>query len=212
MAAMSVGQMVELFVKPGAPIYVKAFDGSTYGSEDAPVTLVIRNSRAIYYLVNAPGELGLTRAYLQGDIDSPQLDPGNPYALFGKLVDVKPYLRTPNPAQLAKALASVASHGIRRPEPPAIEGPGRMRRMSEGLLPHTRKGDAATVSYYYDQSNDFYVLFLGPSMTYTCAPCSIRPTHRSKRRRRRSSTWCWTSLRSNRATGCSTSGAVGDRW
>lgn len=169
MAAMSVGQMVELFVEPGAPIYVKAFDGSTYGSEDAPVTLVIRNSRAIYYLVNAPGELGLARAYLQGDIDSPQLDPGDPYALFGKLVDVKPYLRTPNPAQLAKALASVASHGIRRPEPPAIEGPGRMRRMSEGLLPHTRKGDAATVSYHYDQSNDFYALFLGPSMTYTCA-------------------------------------------
>lgn len=169
MAAMSVGQMVELFVEPGAPIYVKAFDGSTYGSEDAPVTLIIRNSRAIYYLVNAPGELGLARAYLQGDIDSPQLDPGDPYALFGKLVDVKPYLRTPNPAQLAKALASVASHGIRRPEPPAIEGPGRMRRMSEGLLPHTRKGDAATVSYHYDQSNDFYALFLGPSMTYTCA-------------------------------------------
>ena len=98
MVAMSVGQMVELFVKPGAPIYVKAFDGSTYGSEDAPVTLVIRNSRAIYYLINAPGELGLARAYLQGDIDSPQLDPGDPYALFGKLVDVKPYLRTPNPA------------------------------------------------------------------------------------------------------------------
>ena len=27
----------------------------------------------------------------------------------------------------------------------------------------------ATVSYHYDQSNDFYALFLGPSMTYTCA-------------------------------------------
>jgi cyclopropane-fatty-acyl-phospholipid synthase len=61
------------------------------------------------------------------------------------------------------------SHGVRRPEPPSIEGPSRIRRISEGLLPHTRAGDAATVSYHYDQSNEFYSLFLGPSMTYTCA-------------------------------------------
>ncbi|WP_289097553.1 class I SAM-dependent methyltransferase [uncultured Bifidobacterium sp.] len=169
MASMTVAQMVGLFVKPDAPIHVTAFDGSSFGDPDAPVTLTVNNSRAVYHLVNAPGELGLARAYLQGDIDSPQLVPGDPYRLFGDLVAVKPYLRTPNPAQLAHALASIASHGIRRPAPPSIEGPGRLRRLTEGLLPHSKAGDAATVSYHYDQSNDFYALFLGPSMTYTCA-------------------------------------------
>ena len=130
MASMPVAQMVELFVKPDAPIHVAAFDGSSFGDADAPVTLEIKSSRAIYYLVTAPGELGLARAYLQGDIDSPQLVPGDPYRLFGDLVAVKPYLRTPNPAQLAHAVASVASHGIRLPEPPASEGPGRLRRLA----------------------------------------------------------------------------------
>lgn len=169
MTAMTVGQMAALFIKPDAPLRIVAFDGSSYGSEDAPVTIEVRNSRAVYYLVNAPNDLGLARAYLQGDIDSPQLVPGNPYELFKNLVAVKPYLRTPSPAQLARVVASVASHGWKRPEPPSIEGPGKARRISEGLLPHTKAGDAATVSYHYDQSNDFYALFLGPSMTYTCA-------------------------------------------
>ena len=169
MAAMTVAQMIELFLKPGAPVHIESFDGSSYGSDDAPLTLQVKNSRAIYYMVNAPSELGLARAYLQGDIDSPQLVPGNPYALFKELVPLKSYLRTPNPAQLAKALASVASHGFHRPAPPDIEGPSRARRISEGLLPHSKAGDEATVSYHYDQSNEFYSMFLGPSMTYTCA-------------------------------------------
>jgi cyclopropane-fatty-acyl-phospholipid synthase len=66
-------------------------------------------------------------------------------------------------------LSTVAKHGIRHPERPAIEGPSKLRRITEGWLPHTKAGDAATVSYHYDQSNEFYRLFLGPSMTYTCA-------------------------------------------
>lgn len=169
MAAMTVAQMIELFLRPGAPLYVEAFDGSTLGFEDAPVHVQVKNSRAIYYLLNAPGELGFARAYLQGDIDFPHLNLGNPYPIFKELVPLKSYLRAPNPAKLAHALATIASHGIRRPAPPEIEGPSKLRRLSEGLLPHTKAGDAATVSYHYDQSNDFYRLFLGPSMTYTCA-------------------------------------------
>ncbi len=61
------------------------------------------------------------------------------------------------------------SHGFHRPAPPDIEGPSRARRISEGLLPHSKAGDEATVSYHYDQSNEFYSMFLGPSMTYSCA-------------------------------------------
>lgn len=167
--AMNIGQMAQLFIAPGAPVRIVAFDGSSYGDEHAPVTITVRNSRAIYYLVNSPNELGLARAYLQGDIDSEQLEPGNPYTMFKDLLAIKPYLRMPNPAQLAQVVASVASHGWKRPQAPSIELPSKTRRMTEGLLPHTKAGDAATVSYHYDLSNDFYTLFLGPSMTYTCA-------------------------------------------
>lgn len=169
MAKMTVADMIQLFLEPDAPLHVTAFDGSSLGSEDAPLTIDVRNSRAVYYMVDNPGELGLARAYLQGDIDSPQLVPGNPYEVFKMLTELKGYTRKPSPLELGKALASVASHGIRHPEPPSIEGPSRIKRLSEGLLPHSKAGDAATVSYHYDQSNEFYSMFLGPSMTYTCA-------------------------------------------
>lgn len=169
MAGMSVAQMVQLFVKPDAPLRVEAFDGSVFGPQGAPVCLQVKNSRAVYYLVNHPGELGLARAYLQGDVDSPQLIPGNPYEVFKRLTELKSYLRKPEPARLAKALATVVSHGVKFPKPPSIEGPGKLERLREGLLPHSKAGDAATVSYHYDQSNEFYAMFLGPSMTYTCA-------------------------------------------
>lgn len=169
MAGMTVAQMIELFVEPNAPLRIEAFDRSVFGPVDAPVCIKVNNSRAVYYMVDHPNELGLARAYLQGDISSPQMIPGDPYEVFKDLVNVKPYFHKPDPVGVAKALASVASHGIRHPKAPSIEGPSRLRRAAEGLLPHSKAGDAATVSYHYDQSNDFYRLILGPTMTYTCA-------------------------------------------
>lgn len=169
MARMTVAQMIQFFLRGNAPIRVEAFDGSAFGEVDAPLCLTVKNSRAVYYMLNQPNELGLARAYLQGDIDSPQLVPGNPYKVFKQLVELKPYIVMPSPLQLARIATSVMSHGIKHPQPPSIEGPGKMERIREGLLPHTKAGDAATVSYHYDQSNDFYAMFLGPSMTYTCA-------------------------------------------
>ncbi len=34
---------------------------------------------------------------------------------------------------------------------------------------HTRRQDARAISHHYDVGNEFYRLFLGPSMTYSCA-------------------------------------------
>ncbi|MCI1219997.1 MAG: class I SAM-dependent methyltransferase [Bifidobacterium sp.] len=169
MSDMTVADMIGLFADDTGQVSIRAFDGSQFGPDDAPLHLVVKNSRAIYYLVDHPNDLGLSRAYLQGDIASPELVPGDPYEVFKQLVALKGSLHRPHPIGLAKALATIAKHGVRRPAAPAIEGPSRLRRITEGLLPHTKAGDAATVSYHYDQSNEFYRLFLGPSMTYTCA-------------------------------------------
>lgn len=120
MAGMTVAQMIELFVEPNAPLRIEAFDGSVFGPVDAPVCIKVNNSRAVYYMVDHPNELGLARAYLQGDISSPQMIPGDPYEVFKDLVNVKPYFHKPDPVGVAKALASVASHGIRHPKAPSI--------------------------------------------------------------------------------------------
>lgn len=166
---MNVADMIAAFVDDDADLNVKAFDGSEFGSPDATLHLDVKNPRAVYYMLEHPNDLGLARAYVQGDIDSPDMLPGDPYAVFKQLMALKSSAHAASPTQLARIMASIASHGLRHPKAPDIEGPSRTRRMMEGLMPHSKAGDAVTVSYHYNQSNDFYRLFLGPSMTYTCA-------------------------------------------
>ncbi|WP_242900924.1 class I SAM-dependent methyltransferase [Actinomadura terrae] len=50
------------------PIRVRAWDGSTAGPSGAP-TFVIRHRRALRRLLWKPGEMGLVRAYVAGELD-----------------------------------------------------------------------------------------------------------------------------------------------
>src|SRR5919107_1834867 len=62
------------------PLRLKAWDGSEAGSADAPV-LVVRSRRALRRILWSPGQLGLSRAYVAGDIDAP----GDIFAAFTAL-------------------------------------------------------------------------------------------------------------------------------
>src|SRR3954470_791549 len=50
------------------PIRLRAWDGSEAGVPGAPV-VVIRRKRALRHIIWKPGELGVARAYVQGDLD-----------------------------------------------------------------------------------------------------------------------------------------------
>jgi cyclopropane-fatty-acyl-phospholipid synthase len=50
------------------PIRIRAWDCSEHGPPDAP-TVVVHSRRALRHLVWQPGELGLARAYVSGDLD-----------------------------------------------------------------------------------------------------------------------------------------------
>lgn len=50
------------------PVRLRAWDGTEAGPRDAPV-LVVRNRRALRRLLWAPSEVGLTRAYVAGDVE-----------------------------------------------------------------------------------------------------------------------------------------------
>src|SRR6184192_362490 len=50
------------------PVALRTWDGTRAGPVDAP-TVVLRNRRALRRLLYAPGELGLARAYVSGDLD-----------------------------------------------------------------------------------------------------------------------------------------------
>ena len=166
---MTVGEMVALFLQPDAPVRVDAFDGSSFGPEDADLRVRIVNSRCIYQLVAHPNEIGVVRAYVLGDFDVDGIDYADPYPQLRRLLDLAPYVKPITPVAVAKVLTAVASHGLHVPPVPKTEGPSKFDRIKSGLLPHTEKADSETVSFHYDLSNDFYRNFLGPTMTYTCA-------------------------------------------
>lgn len=144
---------------PDRPFTVELWDGSRVPSTRRGPVLKVHSPRAIGHLLRAPGQLGLGRAYVCGDIDVDDLD--GIVALLGRW-HAPPLGRI---SQLRLARAAVRAHGLRRPpKPPAAElrPTGRRRR-------HTKRRDAAVVRHHYDVSNEFFALFLDQSMTYSCA-------------------------------------------
>lgn len=163
----TIGEAVETLLRDGMPLRFTAYDGSSAGPEDAEFGLHLRNERGLSYIMTAPGDLGLARAYVAGDMDLVGVHPGDPYEAFSLLMNHTKFRR---PAA-AEALAIVRSLGfshLKPPPPPPQESIPRWRRMVEGLR-HSEGRDADAIHHHYDVSNAFYEHVLGPSMTYTCA-------------------------------------------
>jgi cyclopropane-fatty-acyl-phospholipid synthase len=103
-----------------------------------------------------PGELGLARAYVAGDIDvDGDLDP-----LFD--LALPPLRQLLNVNNVRSLLSVVGASAIRPLTPPSIEARPR------GAL-HSKSRDRQAVTHHYNVSNRFYEMVLGPSMTYSCA-------------------------------------------
>ncbi len=142
------------------PVLVELWDGSTIGPLQAPGVLRVRSRDALRRLLWAPDELGLSRAYVAGDLD---LD-GDVFEVLAALRDAVAL-----GARLAFRLAPRAFAAARATgafslplPPPPEEARPRGRR-------HSKERDAEVISHHYDVGNEFYELVLGPSMTYSCA-------------------------------------------
>src|SRR5881398_3352667 len=59
---------------PDRPFTIELWDGTRMPSTRHGPTLTVRSPRAIGHLLRSPGELGLGRAYVCGDIDADDLD------------------------------------------------------------------------------------------------------------------------------------------
>jgi cyclopropane-fatty-acyl-phospholipid synthase len=149
------------------PLRFTAYDGSASGPEDAPYGLHLKNERGLRYLVTAPGDLGLGRAYVSGDLDVSGVHPGDPYEALRE-IQAGLRFRRPSPGEAITLLRGLGLSHLRPPAPPAQEHLPRWRRALEGLR-HSQRRDAEVIHHHYDVSNRFYEMVLGPSMTYTCA-------------------------------------------
>jgi cyclopropane-fatty-acyl-phospholipid synthase len=142
------------------PVRFEFWDGSCAGPRDGSDVVKVLSPHALRRMIWSPGELGLGRAYVAGDLD-----------VQG---DVFTVLRT---------LRSAGSHDARPGVGAAVSALGAARRLGALALPlppppeearphgrrHSKRRDAEAISHHYDVGNDFYRLFLGPSLTYSCA-------------------------------------------
>ncbi|MGI5139532.1 class I SAM-dependent methyltransferase [Streptomyces sp. CA-106110] len=160
--------LVEQLLGVPVPVRIRAWDGSEAGPPGAPA-LVVRNRRALRRLLWKPGELGLARAWVAGDLG---VD-GDLYTaldlMSGLIWDrgedarsLARAVRDPEVRAAAGGLAKLA--GFLPPPPP----PREEVRKARGHL-HTRRSDKRAISHHYDVGNDFYEIVLGPSMVYSCA-------------------------------------------
>ncbi|MFE6491266.1 class I SAM-dependent methyltransferase [Streptomyces sp. NPDC057748] len=167
-AALRLTALAEELLGEKLPVRIRAWDGSESGPPGAPV-LVIRNRRALRRLLWKPGELGLARAWVAGELDI-EGDLYEALDLMASLIwereaDAKESVhpvRDPRVRAFAKGLLRLAG-----PLPPPPPPPEEVRRRPGTL--HTKRRDKEAISHHYDVGNDFYELVLGPSMVYSCA-------------------------------------------
>jgi cyclopropane-fatty-acyl-phospholipid synthase len=143
---------------PRRPFAISFWDGTAVAATepDAP-TFRILAPEALAHVLRAPGELGLGRAFVLGLIETDSIE--------GALRVVDTFEPPPLwPKQMLGLGAAVvrACGLVRPPGRPASE----LRLTGER---HTIGRDRRAVSYHYDAGNDFFALFLDPSMTYSCA-------------------------------------------
>jgi cyclopropane-fatty-acyl-phospholipid synthase len=137
------------------------WDGSAFDPPaESPGTVRVNSRDAVGHLVWAPGELGVARAYVSGELDFE----GDIFKLLRALQSGAPRDARLGLDAAARALAVAGRVGAltHRPVPPPEEARQSGRR-------HSRSRDSEAITHHYDVSNEFYRLVLGPSMTYSCA-------------------------------------------
>ncbi|MEA2268066.1 MAG: cyclopropane-fatty-acyl-phospholipid synthase, partial [Solirubrobacteraceae bacterium] len=144
---------------PHRPFRVDFWDGTTLPSTNGAggPAFSVRSPRALAHALRAPGQLGIGRAYVAGDIEVDDVD---------KALDLLDSWQPP-PLDL-RARAQLAAAAVRAtgltppPKPPVSELRPVGRR-------HSRARDLRAVRHHDDGGNEFFSRVLAESMTYSCA-------------------------------------------
>src|SRR3954471_22609137 len=143
---------------PERPFTIEFWDGSQVASTsgDGP-TFSVRSPKALAHALRAPGQLGLGRAYVSGELEVDDID-----AVIRVLGGWQPpSLDGADKRALLKAAARAMALTLPPPRPTSELRPSGKR--------HSKERDARAVRHHYDVSNEFFELFLGPTMVYSCA-------------------------------------------
>jgi cyclopropane-fatty-acyl-phospholipid synthase len=160
-AATTIALIEDLFTASGRAFSIQLWNGRVLEStrqDDPGPTLTLTHPGALRAMLLPPGELTLGEAYLRGDFD---VD-GDLVALLAQVQ----HLQNLTPRQWLSILRRARS--LPKTKPPLNYAAGR-RPMRLSGREHSRERDRQAVTYHYDTGNDFYALFLGRWMAYSCA-------------------------------------------
>ena len=135
---------------------LEMWDGSWVGESDGPrFILQLRSRKALDRLVSDLPDRGFGRAYVEGSLDVDGL-----YAFLAHVND----LAMGRVARLLPRLVTTALALGARPDRRGLPVEAHLR----GRL-HSRVRDREAIRHHYDQPPEFYRLFLGRTLTYSCA-------------------------------------------
>lgn len=193
-AAPRLAALAETLLGAPPPVRIRAWDGSEAGPPGGP-TLVLTHRRALRRILWKPGELGLARAWVAGDLTVEGdlfelLDrvggllwerehtaaPAAPRTGLARLAALRPRLpaRASGAAGTAALLRDPAARAAVREllalaRPWTAPAPPAEEAPRRGGPAHSKSRDCAAISHHYDVGNEFYAHVLGPSMVYSCA-------------------------------------------
>ena len=138
--ASALGPLVEALLGATPPVRIEFWDGSALGAGDAAAgSLVVRSPDAVRRIVWSPGELGLARAFVAGDLDA-EGDLFEPVAdAPGDFPARPPPAPPPAPANSrgagcgtaggrARPAVAAPARGVPASRPAPLAGPRRPRR------------------------------------------------------------------------------------
>src|ERR1700761_5335634 len=145
---MALADVFKTIAGPDAPVEFVAYDGSRAGAEDSPIRITVRSPAAVSYLAQAPGALGLARAYVSGHLD---VD-GDMFTALSRLSRAQETQM--GWADKIKLLQSLGGPKVLLPRipPPPQEVRVNSRRLRVGRM-HSKGRDANSISHHYDVSN-----------------------------------------------------------
>ncbi len=143
---------------------IRLWDGTIqHGGADprADFSLHVRRRGGLRRMLLPPSELSIVEAFISNDIDIE----GNIESAMGLADAIGERI------QSARGIARLAVLTLALPRdddsPPVDES--RYSRSLRLLTPRARKSTESEIRFHYDVGNDFYSLWLDPSMLYTCA-------------------------------------------
>jgi cyclopropane-fatty-acyl-phospholipid synthase len=160
-AAVARELVGRLFSGVDSRVAVALSDGLALHSPPGPVeaTIVVRHPGVLRALITRSSDLVAGEAVVRGDI-----------AVHGDIERAFAALDAVAVARSPADWLSIAALAARLPRLPAAERASRSRGPARlhGHL-HSLERDRAAIAYHYDVSNEFYALWLGREMTYSCA-------------------------------------------